>query len=214
VRGADRDFRSKLIGGFMKTALSIIFYTIIFAFLGTLAIAFAFHLIDINELVPRILFVYGDLRMRLITGFSGLALILFSFAASQIITGKIQREKTIAFANPNGQVTITLSAVEDLIKRLANQLMEIKDTKADVKATKKGIDIRMRIVLRSETNIPEFTAKLQDLIAGKIQEVFGIDEPINVKIHVAKIIVHDDKQKKNIEKPAEEIRIPYQGLKI
>jgi uncharacterized alkaline shock family protein YloU len=198
----------------MKTALSIIFYTIIFAFLGTLAIAFAFHLIDINELVPRILFVYGDLRMRLITGFSGLALILFSFAASQIITGKIQREKTIAFANPNGQVTITLSAVEDLIKRLANQLMEIKDTKADVKATKKGIDIRMRIVLRSETNIPEFTAKLQDLIAGKIQEVFGIDEPINVKIHVAKIIVHDDKQKKNIEKPAEEIRIPYQGLKI
>lgn len=198
----------------MKTALSIIFYTIIFAFLGTLAIAFAFHLIDINELVPRILFAYGDLRMRLITGFSGLALILFSFAASQVITGKIQREKTIAFANPNGQVTITLSAVEDLIKRLANQLTEIKDTKADVKATKKGIDIRMRIVLRSETNIPEFTAKLQDLIAAKIQEVFGIDEPINVKIHVAKIIAHDDKQKKGIEKPAEEIRIPYQGLKI
>ena len=195
----------------MKTALSILFYTLLFVFLGTLAIAFACHLIDISDLIPRILFVYSDLHMRLITGLSGIALILLSLAASQVISGKIQREKTIAFANPNGQVTITLSAVEDLIKRLANQLSEIKDTKAIVKATKKGIDIRMRIVLCSETNIPEFTAKLQDLIAGKIQEVFGIDEPINVKIHVAKIITHEDKQKKSIEKPQEEIRIPYQG---
>ena len=195
----------------MKTALSILFYTLLFVFLGTLAIAFACHLIDISDLIPRILFVYSDLRMRLITSLSGIALILLSLAASQVISGKIQREKTIAFANPNGQVTITLSAVEDLIKRLANQLSEIKDTKAIVKATKKGIDIRMRIVLCSETNIPEFTAKLQDLIAGKIQEVFGIDEPINVKIHVAKIITHEDKQKKSIEKPQEEIRIPYQG---
>ena len=122
----------------MKTALSILFYTLLFVFLGTLAIAFACHLIDISDLIPRILFVYSDLHMRLITGLSGIALILLSLAASQVISGKIQREKTIAFANPNGQVTITLSAVEDLIKRLANQLSEIKDTKAIVKATKKA----------------------------------------------------------------------------
>jgi uncharacterized alkaline shock family protein YloU len=197
----------------MKTALSILFYTIIFAFLGTLAIAFAFHLIDINELMAQLMYAYNDLRMRLITGLSGLFFILLSFSAAQVITGKIQREKTIAFTNPNGQVTITLSAVEDLIKRLAHQLSEIKDAKADVKATKKGIDIRMRVVLRSETNIPDFTARLQDLIASKVQEVFGIDEPINVKIHVAKIIGFEDKHKKQSEKN-EDIAVPYQGLKI
>lgn len=197
----------------MKTALSILFYTIIFAFIGTLAIAFAFHLIDINELMAQLMYAYNDLRMRLITGLSGLVFILLGFSAAQVITGKIQREKTIAFTNPNGQVTITLSAVEDLIKRLAHQLSEIKDAKADVKATKKGIDIRMRVILRSETNIPDFTARLQDLIASKVQEVFGIDEPISVKIHVAKIIGSEDKQKKRSEKN-EEIAIPYQGLKI
>ena len=197
----------------MKTALSILFYTIIFAFIGTLAIAFAFHLIDINELLAQLMYAYNDLRMRLITGLSGLFFIMLSFSAAQVITGKIQREKTIAFTNPNGQVTITLSAVEDLIKRLAHQLSEIKDAKADVKATKKGIDIRMRVVLRSETNIPDFTARLQDLIASKVQEVFGIDEPINVKIHVAKIIGFEDKHNKQSEKN-EEIAVPYQGLKI
>jgi uncharacterized alkaline shock family protein YloU len=194
----------------MKTALSIIFYTIIFAFLGTIAIAFAFHLFDLSDITRQLMFFYTEPRLRLVTGLSGLVFILLSFAAAQIITGKIQREKTIAFSNPNGQVTITLSAVEDLIKRLAHQFAEIKDAKADVKATKKGIDIRMRVVLRSETNIPDFTARLQDMIAGKIQEVFGIDEPINVKIHVAKIVTSDEKSKKKSDKTStEEIQIPY-----
>jgi uncharacterized alkaline shock family protein YloU len=197
----------------MKTALSILFYTIIFALLGTLAIAFAFHLVDLNEVISKLELAYGDLRMRMITGISGFILILFSFAAVQVITGKIQREKTIAFSNPNGQVTITLSAVEDLIKRLSHQLTELKDAKADVKATKKGIDIRMRVVLRSETNIPDFTARLQDLVSSKIQDVFGIDEPINVKIHVAKIIVSEEKSKKKQEKTNEDISVPYQGIR-
>lgn len=199
----------------MRTALSILFYTIVFAFLGTLALAFASHLIDINDLTNQLLTAYEDTRMRLITGLSGILFILLSFAASGAITGRMQREKTIAFSNPNGQVTITLSAVEDLIKKLSNNLSEIRDTKADVKATKKGIDIRMRVVLRSETNIPDFTARLQDLIAAKIQEVFGIDEPIAVRIHVAKIVTSEERSKKKTEKIAqEEIPIPYQGIKI
>ena len=198
----------------MRTALSILFYTVIFALLGALAIAFSTHLLDINELIQQLIFAYQDAKLRVITGLSGIIFILLSFAAAQIITGKIQREKTIAFSNPNGQVTVTLSAVEDLIKRLANQLPELKDTKAAVRATKKGIDIRLRVILRSETSIPDFTARLQDMISSKVQEVFGIDEPIIVKIHVAKIISNEDKSKKKPEKQIEDIQIPYQGMKI
>jgi uncharacterized alkaline shock family protein YloU len=200
----------------MKITLSVLFYTIILVCLGTLAVAYAFHLFDINDIIPLLIATYNDLRMRVIIGSSGLLFILLSFVAAQIITGKMQREKTIAFSNPNGQVTITLSAVEDLIKRLSQQLSEIRDSKADVKATKKGIDVRMRVVLRAETNIPDFTARLQDLVASRIQEVFGIDEPINVKIHVAKIVTTEEKSRKQQEthKDKEDFTVPYQGLKI
>ncbi len=198
----------------MRTTLSVFFYTIILICLGTMALAFAIHLVDLNDIMGRLSYSYNDLHMRIILGASGFIFILLGFGAAQIITGKIQREKTIAFTNPNGQVTVTLSAVEDLIKRLSFQLREIKEAKADVKATKKGIDVRMRVVLRSETNIPDFTAKLQEIIASRIQEVFGIDEPINVKIHVAKIVTTEDKGKKPIEKTQEDIPIPYHGIKI
>ena len=199
----------------MRITLSVLFYTVILVALGTLCVLFASHLIDLPQVLSLLNDLYDDLRLRVITATSGILLILLGAGAAQIITGKIQREKTIAFTNPNGQVTVTLSAVEDLIKRLSYQLSELKETKAVVKATKKGIDIRMRVILRAETNIPDFTARLQDLIASRIQEVFGIDEPISVKIHVAKIISTEEKAKKTKpEKPAEDVTIPYQGLKI
>jgi uncharacterized alkaline shock family protein YloU len=198
----------------MRTFLSVLMYTVIFAFLGTLAIAFALHLITLEDAAKFLSIAYYDNQYRQITGLTGALFILFGLAAAQAISSKIQREKTIAFANPNGQVTITLSAVEDLIKRLTNQLSELKEAKAHVKATKRGIDIRMRVVLRSETNIPDFTARLQDMIASKIQDVFGIDEKISVKIHVAKILTSDEKPKKKQDTIVEEIRVPYQGIKI
>ncbi|MFH0877509.1 MAG: alkaline shock response membrane anchor protein AmaP, partial [Candidatus Omnitrophota bacterium] len=172
----------------MRTTLSILFYTLLFALLGAVCLAFAFHLFDLKEVLPHVQFAFENLRMRIIVGLSGFLLILSSFTVAQIITGKIQREKTIAFTNPNGTVTVTLSAVEDLIKKLARQFSELKDARAYVRATKKGIDIRMRVILRAETNIPDFTARLQELISTKVQEVFGIDEPISVKLHIAKII--------------------------
>ena len=199
----------------MKTALAVFFYTIVFAFLGALILGFAFHVIDLNEIIILLSNAYDDSYQRFIAGLSGLVLILLSFGAAQTITGKMQREKTIAFSNPNGQVTITLSAVEDLVKRLANQMNEIRETKADVRAHKKGIDIGMRVVLAQETNIPDFTLRLQELIASKIQDVFGIDETITVRIHVAKIVSREDKgPRKRPESEKEEISVPYQGIKI
>ncbi|MFA5038749.1 MAG: alkaline shock response membrane anchor protein AmaP [Candidatus Omnitrophota bacterium] len=199
----------------MRTALSVFFYTILFAFLGTLVIAFAFHIIDIHDLILLLSRAYEDSYLRFITGLCGMVLILLSFAAAQTITGKIQREKTIAFSNPNGQVTVTLSAVEDLVKRLASQMTEIREAKADVRAHKKGIDIGMRVVLARETNIPDFTLRLQELIASRTQDVFGIDEAITVRIHVAKIVSREDKScKKRQEIEKEEIPVPYQGIKI
>jgi uncharacterized alkaline shock family protein YloU len=198
----------------MRTFFSVLLYAMIFAFLGTLAVAFYLHLITLEDATKFLSIAFHDSQYRLITGLTGALLILFGMAAAQAFSSKIQREKTIAFTNPNGQVTITLSAVEDLIKRLTNQLTDLKEAKANVRATKRGIDIRMRVVLRSETNIPDFTARLQDMIASKIQDVFGIDEKISVKIHVAKIATSDEKPKKKQDPESEDFRLPYQGMKI
>ena len=184
------------------TVLGIIFYAVMIMVIGLALIVFALNLllpVDINNLLT---FAQSSHNSRIVIGLSGLLLILISFSFAQIILGKFQREKTIAFATSSGQVTISLSAVEDLIRRLAGIIPEVKELRPNVVANKKGIVVEMRVVLRSEANIPELTSRLQELTKSRIQEVLGVDEQIIIRIHVAKI-AHDEKdvrRKKDFEK--------------
>ncbi|MBU1999116.1 MAG: alkaline shock response membrane anchor protein AmaP [Candidatus Omnitrophota bacterium] len=148
---------------------------------------------------------------RLIIALSGLALMLASFYFAQVILGRLQREKTIAFTTPAGQVTISLSAVEDLIKHFTYIFPEIKELRPDVIASKKGVFVNLKVVLNQEANLPDLTARLQEVTKSKIQEVLGIDEEIIIRIHIAKIISHEDRDKRKKEIDKDESAVPYQG---
>jgi uncharacterized alkaline shock family protein YloU len=190
----------------------VFFYTLILSLIGGLIIGFSLHIIQIQDVFALLEAGYNAYNMRIITGLIGLLLILVSIAFAQLILGRIQKERTIAFNNPSGQVTVSLSAVEDLVKRLTANLTEIKETRPDVIATKKGIQIDLRVVLRSESNIPDLTLKLQELIKSRIQDILGVEETVIIRVHVAKIITTEeekDKRKKGIEK--EEPMVPFQN---
>ena len=194
------------------TVLGIIFYAAIVIVIGVALIIFALNLLlpaDINNLL---MLVQSSQNSRVVVGLLGILLILISFSFAQIILGKFQREKTIAFTTSSGQVTISLSAVEDLIRRLAGIIPEVKELRPNVVANKKGIIVDMRIILRSEANIPELTSRLQDITKSKIQEILGLEEQVIIKIHVAKI-AHDEKdsrKKRDFEKE-DSSAIPFSG---
>jgi len=199
-------------------ALGVIFYAAILILIGVALIFFAIAF-SINKFQPQsieyisnfLTYIQSSLYARVIFFLSGILLILISFSFAQLILGRFQREKTIAFATSTGEVTIALSAVEDLIKRLAGIIPEIKELRPDVIATKKGIVVDIRVVLRSEANIPELTARLQEITKSKIQEVLGLEEQFIIKIHVAKIVSIEEKDKKRREVEKEEPKIPFGG---
>lgn len=193
---------------------TILFYAGFLILVGIALMAFSLGL-SLNLLRPQfitdlIAYLQYSFNIRLIIGFSGLTLILISIYFAQVILGRFQREKTIAFTTATGEVTIALSAVEDLIRHFVLIMPEIKELKPDVVASKKGIFVNLRLVLKSEANLPELTSRLQELTKSKIQEVLGIDEDIVIKIHIAKIISRDEKERrKEIDK--EESAMPYGG---
>lgn len=197
------------------TFIGVVFYTLILWLLGALIIGFCLHLIQIQDVSHILQAIYNYNDLRITTGIIGLLLILLSFSFARLILGRMQKERTIAFENPSGIVTVSLSAVEDLVKRLSLQIPEIRDTRPEVIATKKGIEIDLRIVLRSEVNIPDLTAKFQDLIKSRIQEILGVEEAVMVRIHVAKIIGDEEEKGKKKKGAAPEERedsaVPFQG---
>ena len=192
------------------TVLGIIFYTTVLSLVGGILIVVSLNWLPLEIINNWLGYLYSGFQTRFVLGSIGVLLILISISFAQLILGKIQRERTIAFSNPSGEITISLSAVEDLIVRLMRSLSEIKDAKPSVIATKKGIEIDLRISLKSELNIPEFTAQLQEMLKVKVGEILGIEEPIIIRIHVAKIASPQEKiEEKKIEPPT----IPFSGYR-
>jgi len=193
------------------TVLGILFYAVVLILIGMILIIFSVNLLQPQDINNLLAYIQYNINSRIIVGLSGLLLIVISFSFAQLILGRFQRERTIAFTTASGEVTIALSAVEDLIKRLAGVIPEIKELRPDVIATKKGIIVDIRVVLKSEANIPDLTSRLQEITRSKIQEILGLEEQIIIKIHVVKIISIHDTDRKRKESEKEEPTIPFSG---
>lgn len=194
--------------------LGVYFYVTVLTILGILMITLSLHWLEMRDITAALEVIYSNTyNSSFILGLAGALLIILTFFFAHLLTGKIQKEKTIAWNNPTGQVTIALSAVEDLIKRLIINIPEVKESRSDVIAGKKGeLNADLRIILRSETNIQELTGNLQEMVKNKIQEILGLEGTITVRVHVAKIISHDTrdraiKEDADFKKPT----IPFQS---
>lgn len=194
--------------------LGIYFYLITLVFIGGSMIAFSFNWIETADIFSILEVVYSNnYNSHFILGLIGFLIIVLAISFAQILMGKLEKEKTIAFSNPSGQVTVALSAVEDLIKRLTAQIPEIKESRSDVRTVKKGIlEVYVKIILRSETNIPDLTSNLQELIKNKLREILPLEEQVVIKIHVAKIISQEAKDfTQKEEKLPKNPAVPFRG---
>lgn len=179
--------------------LILFFYTLIFLTVGGFLVAVSLNLVGQEMIVETVTMIYSTSNIRLVLGLSGILLVFISIMVVQLTMGKIRREKTIAFENPDGQVTIALSAIEDFIKRAMKNLPEVKELKPNVKAGKKGIRIINRVTLFSDVNIPETTEKIQNMVKTRVQDMLGVEEPISIRVHVVKI-VHKEETPKDHKK--------------
>ncbi|PIQ89958.1 MAG: hypothetical protein COV72_00145 [Candidatus Omnitrophica bacterium CG11_big_fil_rev_8_21_14_0_20_42_13] len=209
--------------------LAIYFYVTLLSIIGILMIGFTLDFVQVSDISAILENIYTSYQInlffttvslsRVIFALTGLLIIILAFSFAQVLTGKIQEKKTIAFNNPSGRVTISLSAIEDLIKRLTIKMPEIKECRSDVVATRKGgLEVELRTVLRSDIDIPGMINNLQDVIKTKLQEALGLEETISVKVHVAKIVSQDTagceaarKEKKERNAELKNPSIPFQG---
>ncbi len=180
--------------------LVVFICTLIFAIAGGLLVAFSFNLFTMQQLMSFLPATLQIQNINLIIGGAGLFLVIASILIAQITLGKLQREKTIAFNNPDGQVTVSLSAIEDFIKRLSSDIAGIKELRSSVVAGKKAIEINIRLSLWAEVNIPETTENIQSIIKNRRQEMLGIEEPIVVRVHVGRIVQKEKKRPKKKER--------------
>ena len=174
-------------------AILLIVNTLIFAVVGWLLFWLAMDPANPRELHLVLNAVGGSLRWRWAVGIIGLGAVLFSFVVVHLVFGRIQKQRTIAFENTDGPVLVSLSAIEDFIRRLTIRLPEVKELKPDVLARKKQINIFLRATLWSDANIPQTSERIQSLVRSRVHTMLGVEEPIKVTVHIRKIAARDQK---------------------
>jgi uncharacterized alkaline shock family protein YloU len=193
--------------------ITMFFFLVVFLTIGLFLIGVSVKSVESEPVLNALDSISSSMTLRVGVGVVGFLLIMISWAAYQFTVARVHRQKNIAFNNPDGQVSISLSAIEEFIRKIGSSLPEVKELKSDCIATKKGIDISTKVVFWSDANIPESTEKIQGIVKAKIQEMLGIDEPIIVKIHVTKIATRSEPkvvQKKVKDK--EDVSLPFGGM--
>jgi uncharacterized alkaline shock family protein YloU len=195
-------------------ALATFLYVILFLIIGAALLSLALNIFSWQDMAETVSNIYAEPNTRLILGIIGVIFIFGALLRAQIDFGRMQREKTIAFENPDGEVTISLSAIEDFVKKSVDELREVKELRSNVTASKKGIDIVCKATIYADSNIPETTERIQAIVKSKVQEMLGVEEAINIKIHITKISGGNKEKPQSKPKFAEKYEekpIPYRG---
>ena len=183
----------------LLTRIAIVFYICIICATGVTVILYVSHALDVQTIQELLQVVYFDHQSGVIAGVISGGIMFMSFLLARLIYGSRQKERTIAFENPSGGVTVSLTALEDLIKRLIVQMPEVKEIRPAMIANRKGLEVDIKLILRHEANIPELTARFQELVRRKIEEAVGMEGRINIRVHVTKIALDDIKSKNKSE---------------
>ena len=198
---------------FLRSLVTIV-YTLILIAIGAGLILLALNLFSPDDIVSILNGIQADPNAKLILGIAGAVFILAGLLIANINLGRIQMEKTIAFENPEGQVTVSLSAIEDFIKKSVRKLSEVKELRSNVTANKKGINIVCRATIYDDSNIPETTERIQAMIKSKVHDMLGVEETINIRVNVINISSKGKGEKvKPVKEYSEETsrRMPFAG---
>ena len=159
--------------------LGVIFYLVTIIFSCLVVILFSLEWMTYQEATFMLNEVTSNLQVKTITILVSLGIILLSLIFSCVISGGQDKDRTIAFDNPSGRVIISILALEDMIKRFISKMPDIKDVKATITTSKKGLEVVTKVVLSSDLNVPNFPSVhnigLNDKTVGGFAKITGDD---------------------------------------
>lgn len=171
----------------MFIRFAILFYLFIISLVGFSGLFLLAHLTEYGDYDQFMRYLYHDPQAGMIAAVIIAVTMLISFIFARIIYGRQSQERSILIDHPLGRVTISVAAIEDMLRRLVVRTPQIKEIRPSIISSKRGLKVDIRLVLNAEVNISELTAEFQETVQRKIQELIGKEERIIVRIHVIKI---------------------------
>lgn len=119
---------------------------------------------------------------------TGLIMVMLGllFLGMRVRAGRTTR--SISFDNPEGEVTVSIKAIEDFVRRVGQEFSQVLDLDPTILPSNGGIKIAAETTLIAGTNVPRLAESIQSNIKTKMQNVLGIENVTSVEIHVSKLV--------------------------
>lgn len=187
--------------------LTVLIYIILSLATGLVLIGLSLEIITVDVTTAYLAEIAADFPLRWVTVLVGLLLILLCLRYMQASFRRSRKNKSIAFDSDQGKVSITLVAIEDMLKKMLEAKTEVSRIKPKVLLRKRGIEVIARGVLTTEVNLVEFTKEIQEQVREKVHTLLGEDKEVQVNLEIRKIAL----SQKDLMAEDKEPEIPFRN---
>jgi len=187
--------------------LTVLIYIILSLTTGIILIGLSLEMITVDIITAYLTEIPADFPLKLIVILIGSLLILICLRYIQASFQRSRRNKSITFDSNEGKVSITLIAIEDMLKKMLESKTEVSRIKPKVLLKRKGIEVLARGVLTTEVNLVDFTKEIQEQIKEKMNNLLGEDKKVQVNLEIRKIALN----KKDLMVEDKEPEVPFRN---
>lgn len=114
-------------------------------------------------------------RGRMVVGIIGTAFFAVSIRLIFLAFRRQGGGQPVVHETTLGEVRISLSAVENLVRKVARSAKGVREIKAVIRHDKDGIHVLLRGTVSPEVSIPEVSEEIQSSVRQYIKRVVGVE---------------------------------------
>jgi uncharacterized alkaline shock family protein YloU len=168
--------------------LSVFVFMVLLVGAGSIILALSFALLPLDHFTGFVQTVQQDQTYQWTAAVIGGMFLLLGICIPLRAFGTINRSKYISFQNPDGEVTVSVMAIEEYVRKVARNIPEITNVKSRVNFSRKGINITSEVNIKAGANIPEVMERIQIEVRSRVQDMIGGEANLNMTVYVNKIV--------------------------
>jgi len=166
----------------------------VFAFLtiGSLLLMVSLRIVGLEDIIRDISSIYSEPFLSAQTFFVGLFFVVLGLAFAKILIKQTRYAGGIVYTGPQGRTTVSVFAIEDIVRKVLKKKPEINDFSLKCRGYEKKAEIKIRLKLQADVQVPQFSDAIQTDIRTRLKKILDLEEEIEIYIEIQQM---EEKQK-------------------
>ena len=161
----------------------------VFAFLtiGSLLIMVALHMVAWEDMINDLEKIYGNPQVAFNAFLIGVFFIFMGLAFAKIIIKQTRYAGGLIYTGPMGRTTVSISAIEDVVRKATRRYPEILTFKLKCRGYEKKVEVKLGLIVHSGVVVADFTEELKKEILTRLERALGLSNEVEVFINIRNI---------------------------